>query len=168
MKETVIARTIQGDKKEVLVKDLKFRIGVYAVIIREGKVLLTPWDDGWDFPGGGMDIDESINEALAREVREETGMEIEQGPLVVVGNNFFISPTSQRPSNSIGIYYLGLNAYGDSARTDFTESEKAHSGPPKWFDIEEAKKLKFYASSINAVEAVAVLEKAVKMLKEIL
>ena len=52
---------------------------VQAVILREGRVLLAVRSDlrGWELPGGNPKCGESDAEALAREVREETGLEVE-------------------------------------------------------------------------------------------
>jgi 8-oxo-dGTP pyrophosphatase MutT (NUDIX family) len=52
---------------------------VQAAILRDGQVLLTVRSDlrGWELPGGAVQPGESDAEALAREVREETGLEVE-------------------------------------------------------------------------------------------
>jgi 8-oxo-dGTP pyrophosphatase MutT (NUDIX family) len=49
-----------------------------AVVLREGQVLLSVRSDlrGWELPGGNADPGESGEEALCREVREETGIEV--------------------------------------------------------------------------------------------
>jgi len=55
---------------------------VAAVVRREGRVLLTRRLKGahlaglWEFPGGKLEDGESPEEALARECREECGIEI--------------------------------------------------------------------------------------------
>jgi ADP-ribose pyrophosphatase YjhB (NUDIX family) len=64
----------------------QFRVAVSGIIIEEGKVLLCRRRDigWWNLPGGGMEVAETVDEALQREVREETGLEVEVGRLVAV------------------------------------------------------------------------------------
>jgi len=64
----------------------RFRIGVFAVIERAGRYLLARRRDigWWNLAGGGMEYGETVEEALAREVREEIGCEIEIRRLVGV------------------------------------------------------------------------------------
>jgi len=59
---------------------------VSGVVVDEaGRIVLQRRTDNglWALPGGGMNIGESIADAITREVREETGYEVE--PLHVVG-----------------------------------------------------------------------------------
>jgi 8-oxo-dGTP diphosphatase len=64
----------------------QFRIGVFGVIIEDGKVLLglRRDSDWWNLPGGGMEPGETVDEALRREVLEETGLRVRVGRLVGV------------------------------------------------------------------------------------
>lgn len=60
---------------------------VAAVVVREGRVLLVrrrqpPHAGQWSVPGGVQEVGETIADALRREVREETGLEIAVGPLL--------------------------------------------------------------------------------------
>jgi 8-oxo-dGTP diphosphatase len=62
-------------------------VGVGAVIVQEGRVLLVqrgrePLKGRWSIPGGLIEIGEMLHEALVREVREETGLEVEPIELV--------------------------------------------------------------------------------------
>lgn len=51
-----------------------FYVGIKAVIVKDGKVLILKGSAGrdfWEVPGGRIDGDESIEQALRRELREE-------------------------------------------------------------------------------------------------
>lgn len=63
-----------------------FRIAVYGLIFDDGRVLLAHRRDidWWNLPGGGMEVGETVEEAIRREVREETGLEVQFERLVGV------------------------------------------------------------------------------------
>ncbi len=63
--------------------------GVGGVVIRAGEVLLVrraypPRAGEWSLPGGRLELGESLVDGVRREVREETGIEVEVGPVVEV------------------------------------------------------------------------------------
>lgn len=66
-------------------------VSVAAVIFDdtgENVLLIKRRDNGnWEPPGGVLELDESIEDGLRREVREETGVEIEVGTLTGVYKN---------------------------------------------------------------------------------
>ncbi len=64
----------------------QFRIAVSALIFDGERILLAHRRDidWWNLPGGGMEIGETIDEALCREVSEETGLAVEIRQLVGV------------------------------------------------------------------------------------
>jgi ADP-ribose pyrophosphatase YjhB (NUDIX family) len=64
-------------------------VGVGAVIVDDGKVLLVkrkydPLAGRWSLPGGGVEVGETLEASIAREMLEETGLEIEVGPVIEV------------------------------------------------------------------------------------
>ena len=63
-----------------------FRIAASALIFDGERVLLAHRRDidWWNLPGGGMEVGETVDEALLREVTEETGLEVEIEQLVGV------------------------------------------------------------------------------------
>ena len=63
------------------------RVGAFAIIRDEtGRVLLSRRADSgwWNLPGGGVEPHESVEEGIIREVREETGLEVDVGRLIGV------------------------------------------------------------------------------------
>lgn len=65
------------------------RIGVGAVVFRGDEVLLIrrgkpPFKGQWSIPGGGLEHGERLEDAVRREVREETTLEIELTGLIGV------------------------------------------------------------------------------------
>lgn len=72
-------------------------VGTKAVVHFEGKVLLlresneylNGAEEGkWDFPGGRINPEETLEEGLLREVKEESGLQVTKGKLLEAFDGF--------------------------------------------------------------------------------
>ena len=67
------------------------KVGIGVMVLKDGKVLLgkrkgSHGEGEYSFPGGHLEYMESFKECARREVREETGIEIENIQFVRVAN----------------------------------------------------------------------------------
>lgn len=157
----VKCKNISGEEFEVSIEKLSFRPSVYGIIFQEEKILLSKQWDGYDFPGGGIKIGETIDEALRREVKEETGFDVKKNEIVSCNDSFFKYSKKEKYVQSILIYYLCEIIGGEISSEFLAESEKDYVGMPEWIDINNINKIKFY----NSVDSIEVIEKALKIYK---
>lgn len=122
----------------------QFRAG--AIIIEDGCVLLAKTDeaDYYYNVGGGVHIGETAEEAVKREVFEETGFEYEVDRLVFVQENFFIDDVVSRGTefHEIAFHFL-MKPMG---KRDITKESYGCAGKEyiHWVPLEDLKKYKVY------------------------
>jgi len=94
-------------------------VAVGAVIIDGDRVLLVkranePLKGQWSLPGGAVEVGESLEAALAREVREETCLDVTVGPVVEVLDRIRLDAVGRAEYHYVIIDYR-CRPHGDAA-----------------------------------------------------
>ena len=113
-------------------------VGVGAVIIKDGKIALIkrgnePARGKWTIPGGLVELGESPEQAVVREAREETGLDVENPGLVDVVSNVDLDQKGKVKYHYVIIDYLVHVTAGDAeASSDAVEL--------RWIQFDEVEK----------------------------
>ncbi len=153
MNKRIKCRTIDGDYVEVSAEELTFRPSVYGVAVKDGNVLLVPQWDGYDFPGGGVDLGELLTDTLIREVKEETGLDAKPGQVLLVQDDFFFHPNRKRAFQTPLIYFLCDIVGGELSTEGFDEHEKDYAKKAEWISLDKVPSLRFF-NPVNSIELI--------------
>ena len=107
-------------------------VGVGGVIMQNGQVVLVkrrfePLAGQWSLPGGRLELGETLEAGLAREMLEETGLVVEVGPVVDVFDRILLDPERKVRYHYVLIDYLcrpvggSLGHGSDVAAAEFTD-----------------------------------------------
>ncbi len=116
---------------------------VAAIIRKEGRIFATQrgygeWQDWWEFPGGKMEVGETREAALRREIREELSAEISV-------DDFLCTVEYDYPK-----FRLRMHCFLCSLLTDglhLNEHEAA-----KWLSIDELDCVKWLPADLKVLE----------------
>lgn len=133
------------------------RVAAYGVIVDERqRILLALWNEvqppRWTMPGGGVELAETVEEAMVRELREETGYEVRVDRLLGVHSQV-IPPEARatgprnRPLKSIRIFFAATIIGGELTREVDGTTDEA-----RWFDLNEVADLDRVAIVDIAIE----------------
>lgn len=145
MAKTVVATDVDGNEFVVPVDKLHWRPSAYGIVIKDGQ-LLTPKHFGrHNLPGGGLEFGEKPEQAVIREVKEETGIDVANPRLIAVHSTFFKDPF---PANgveffqSILLYYACDFVGGEFSMDGFDDNEKIYADMPEWYPLDKLNDLK--------------------------
>lgn len=86
-------------------------VGVGAVVVRNGQVLIVkrryePLAGRWSLPGGTLEIGETLEAGVIREMREETGLEVDVGPVIEVFDRIMLDERHRVRYHFVLVDYL--------------------------------------------------------------
>jgi len=86
-------------------------VGVGAVIVRDGRVLIVrrryePLAGRWSLPGGTLELGETLEAGVAREMQEETGLDVEVGPVIEVFDRILLDADRRVQYHFVLVDYL--------------------------------------------------------------
>jgi 8-oxo-dGTP pyrophosphatase MutT (NUDIX family) len=154
--------TIDGRQIALPRERFVVRPSVYAVIVHTAAVLLvTNMHTGrFVLPGGAVDPGESLGEALAREVWEETGIAITDLQLCSAAEDFwYYDPTETAYHALLFLYTARPQAQTPSSRNQVDTDE----GDPQWVPLADLHADAFHHNGewlLNVIRAAGMRPKA--------
>ena len=148
----IVCQNMHGKEKQVPSEKMTFRPSAYALIVKDEQMLLvnTRSTGKYFFPGGAVEIGEQLNIALQREVKEETGLEIEVGELFQFVENFFYNDPEDEAYHTFAFIFLAQPKtllLIDDADVNDGEAEK-----PRWVHIKDLQPDHFQSFAKNVFE----------------
>jgi 8-oxo-dGTP diphosphatase len=136
--------------------DYDTRVAAYALIVDADRILLTWYVGGqhakacWTMPGGGVEYDESLQQAVAREVLEETGYTVDVGgPLAVNASTEPRTRRGKRPYKAVGVIFAAT-VTGGSLGTTEVNGTTAYA---QWIPLDQVPSLSPRAAIIDVALA---------------
>ncbi|OYT31779.1 hypothetical protein DRJ22_00140 [Candidatus Woesearchaeota archaeon] len=122
----------------------KTKIAEYGIIIKDNKFLMLQFSkktnptEKWIFPGGRMNANEKPKQALKREIKEETGLEVEiKKPIDVL-------EWGEKEDNRYAIFFKCKHKKGK------VRLSKEHQNY-KWYTFKELNKIDYYQKEFKEI-----------------
>jgi ADP-ribose pyrophosphatase YjhB (NUDIX family) len=130
-------------------------VGVGCVVWREGRVLLVrrgkpPRAGQWSIPGGAQHLGETLREAVAREVREETGLELSDLRLLTT-----VDLVERDPDGRVRYHYTLVDFTAEAPLGDPVAGDDA--AEVAWFALQDLPALGLWSETLRIIEEAALL-----------
>ncbi len=125
---------IEGNQHRVHSDQLRWRPSVYGILIKNESVLLAKQFGKFGLPGGGMNFGEAPEEALTREIKEETGITITSSRLQSVQSDLFKLPHINQGGfiQSVQLFYVCEFIDSELSTEGFDDHEQLYAEVAQW------------------------------------
>ncbi len=125
------------------IPDNFYRVSVKALIVNDYKILLIQEADGrWELPGGGLNYNETISQAIKRELKEEFGAMVAK-----VDKNPIYIWTQEREKKGLKYHCFFIGYKVKLKKFKFKESSEAVNYG--LFSKKDMSKLKLHVNLLN-------------------
>ena len=138
-----LCTTLFGEQKWLPKEQFVVRPSAYAVIVRNEAVLLVTNAASGRFylPGGGVEVGESLQEAVVREVREEAGIDSTVTRLLAAAEDFFYHDPTGVAYHGLLFYYHATTTTNQLLRTNPGDDDE---GNPQWIALQTLQPHQFH------------------------
>jgi 8-oxo-dGTP diphosphatase len=128
-------------------------VGVGAVVWRGDRVLLVrrgkpPRQGQWSLPGGAQQLGETLREAVTREVREETGLELSDLRLLTT-----VDLVDRDPDGRVRYHYTLVDFTAEAPLGEPVAGDDAAA--VAWFALDELPGLGLWTETLRIIEDAA-------------
>lgn len=121
------------------------RLAAYAVIRDDaGRVLLALWNEGeskrWTLPGGGVELVETVEQGVVREVREETGYDVRLDGLLGVDTSVF-GPAQRANGSDRSLKAVRVVFAATVTGGELTHEVDGTTDEARWFPVDDVRRL---------------------------
>lgn len=130
----------------------RFYYCVRAVIVRDGKLLvmrdeIAPY---YYLIGGKVGMGETAEQAVLREVKEETGIDAQVVRALWFDQNFYTEKVKNERYHELGLYFLLRIKDDELTQEEFTVKEGKHTLRFKWLPFEKLRGEYLYPNFIKS------------------
>ena len=115
---------------------MQVRVAAYAVIVRDGALLMSHWQEGdrWTLPGGGLEAGEDLADAAVREVFEETGYRVSLVRLLGISSR--VIPAEVRIRGTGDLHTLQIIYEAEIVGGHLTSEVDGSSDEARWIPLD--------------------------------
>ncbi|MFH0907637.1 MAG: A/G-specific adenine glycosylase [bacterium] len=146
----VCAAAAEGDPEQYPVKRKKKsvphkRVGAGIVADRRGRFLIAQRKEGsmlgglWEFPGGTLEDGETMEACIARELKEELGIDVEVGKHVITVRHAFS--------------HFTMDLHAHACRLESGRPRAIHCAAWKWVTLAELRRYPFGRADVKIIDA---------------